>query len=604
METSLALADATSEPEDEVISKACDIELSEHLSRRELRQALHACGLYPEEVQLDQVSPASFVPRAMFGALKGELSRCACRHGPKIVPHARRGIHLSQLQDLNQAFVKSGWLATQCRQHEEAFAHDIAEGTVRPHQENLYALCEFVVVPATCPNRYDRLPSTIRNDAGMVSPPARDCSYAELLNPTGVQLDVMVSHFWGHSFHKTLRSLELYAEKSLERIGKSNTGDVTYWICLFAINQHRADEEVGSNPEHGPFNAAIKKAALGVAMIVDELVCPLSRIWCLYEVQRSRDLGASLHLISEHGMLTAIDTGNQGTPGLREMQFNVAQNLTRFSAYSACASVLDDKLSIWYRIANPWVRDLKSYSDFKDMRKREDMFEEFNTSVSALLANVLFQSFLDKRDGASACQCLGLGAECGSSGLQAIEACGGNLQDHISTRFSKSCKLTHAMAFFGRVDAMKYLLSIRADASAIDNDDGFVPLHMAARRGHSETVAMLLDHRVDAAVAARSSGCTPLHRAAYAGHEPIVEMLLLHRASCEARDSDCWTPLRCAAVRGHELVVKTMLQSTIDKYVILQAASATKYKGVSELLRAHAREIVTIDESEEDDIAV
>lgn len=44
------------------------------------------------------------------------------------------------------------------------------------------------------------------------------------------------------------------------RLGKPRPEDLVFWICLFALNQHRAGEEVGSSPEEGPFNAALMQA--------------------------------------------------------------------------------------------------------------------------------------------------------------------------------------------------------------------------------------------------------------------------------------------------------------------------------------------------------
>ena len=57
-------------------------------------------------------------------------------------------------------------------------------------------------------------------------------------------MDVFVSHYWGHDFRSTLSSLEKFAEKRYKEIGKASADEVVFWICLFALDQHRAGEEV------------------------------------------------------------------------------------------------------------------------------------------------------------------------------------------------------------------------------------------------------------------------------------------------------------------------------------------------------------------------
>ena len=64
------------------------------------------------------------------------------------------------------------------------------------------------------------------------------------MNPGGVDVDFFVSHYWGHNFRSTLSSLEKFAEKRYKEIGKASADEVVFWICLFALDQHRPGEEV------------------------------------------------------------------------------------------------------------------------------------------------------------------------------------------------------------------------------------------------------------------------------------------------------------------------------------------------------------------------
>ena len=62
-------------------------------------------------------------------------------------------------------------------------------------------------------------------------------------------------------------------------LGKESPDDVVFWVCAFALNQHRAADEVGSSPERGPFNAALAKARWGAVMVLDDSAHPSRRVW-------------------------------------------------------------------------------------------------------------------------------------------------------------------------------------------------------------------------------------------------------------------------------------------------------------------------------------
>ena len=84
-------------------------------------------------------------------------------------------------------------------------------------------------------------------------------------------------------------------------MGKATPDDVTFWICLFALDQHRPSEEVGKSLDDAPFNRALEQAKHGMVMVLDEAVQPFKRIWCLYEVQRSHELAKKLEIVTENG---------------------------------------------------------------------------------------------------------------------------------------------------------------------------------------------------------------------------------------------------------------------------------------------------------------
>ena len=65
-----------------------------------------------------------------------------------------------------------------------------------------------------------------------------------------------------------MEALSKFAEQIYKEIGKNHPDEVVYWICLVALNQQKAADEVGSTPEDGPFNAALAKSKYGAVMVM------------------------------------------------------------------------------------------------------------------------------------------------------------------------------------------------------------------------------------------------------------------------------------------------------------------------------------------------
>ena len=77
-------------------------------------------------------------------------------------------------------------------------------------------------------------------------------------------------------------------------------------------------------------------------------------------------------------------------------------------------------------------------------------------------------------------------------------------------------------------------------------EDGWKPLHLAARNGHTKIVELLVSHgaRVNAK---KADGWTPLHVAVFFGHIEVVKYLLSKGANIDATTHDGATPLMIAA---------------------------------------------------------
>ena len=208
------------------------------------------------------------------------LEASGCARGPRQVPYARRGHSLKQLKAVERGLRDTGWLQARCDEFNHEHAEEIRNGKKNKMEPNLYAIDRFLVKPTTSAgaNAREGIPEAVLQDAEIPAKPAADCCFSQLLNPDGLEVDYFVSHWWGHPFERTVQALSNFAETVYKDLGKNSPDDVVFWICLFALNQHQAEEEVGSTPEEGPFNAALAKARHGAVMVLDGRAEPLQRI--------------------------------------------------------------------------------------------------------------------------------------------------------------------------------------------------------------------------------------------------------------------------------------------------------------------------------------
>ncbi|KAK3236814.1 hypothetical protein CYMTET_53067 [Cymbomonas tetramitiformis] len=89
--------------------------------------------------------------------------------------------------------------------------------------------------------------------------------------------------------------------------------------------------------------------------------------------------------------------------------------------------------------------------------------------------------------------------------------------------------------------------------------DGYTPLHDAARNGHQEMVVKLVELGANIHTAAKA-GLTPLHAAACNGHQEVVVKLVELGANIHAADETGSTPLHDAARNGHQEVVVKLVE--------------------------------------------
>merc|ERR1740124_876949 len=272
------------------------------------------------------------------------------------------------------------------------------------------------------------------------------------------------------------------------RIGKSSPDEVVFWVCLFALNQHRAKEEVGSTPEEGPFNRALEKAKHGAVMVLDGSAEPMSRIWCLYEVARAKHYAKPFQLIVDEGDLVnaKIDTLN-----------GISKSLLNVRAAKAESSNELDKQKIHFRILDPVRKNqLTTFEQYKiHISKhgvKDYLFKAFDVHICALIATPLMEAGLQNKSVTVCLRAIGMGAAVTVDILNELTNIhGADLKAKVETRFGGMCGLVTVFAQSGRPELLKHMLDTGAEVD--DKSSNCVTaLYCAAEGGHVEISRILL----------------------------------------------------------------------------------------------------------------
>ncbi|CAE7458648.1 ANK1 [Symbiodinium pilosum] len=442
------------------------------------------------------------------------------------------------------------------------------------------------------------IPPDVLKSAAVPLRPRHSVSFAQLMNANGQTCNFFVSHCWSHPFTKTLIALNSAAKRWKD----GETTKVAFWICLFALNQHDLDGELGGcELARMPFAYGLSKALQGVVMVLDERAEPFRRIWCLYEVQRAWELDKDLRLITDCAEGVRMD--EQEVSG--QFALTVAEELQSISAFDARSSALRDKINIWHKIMNGSVKAAFPVDIFRTHFTSglcsirgfgKAWFTEFDAGVCRLLATPVFNFSLANSDLEVALRYLGLGAQCSPDDLDQLCRClvAADLappdQVWVSNPSCGHCQLTHVYAHFGSSDLLDFLLKARADPLCQTQNVKYrQPLHFAAKAGHLQCTRLLLSARAHAHCLDKN-GETPLQIAAYGGHREVAAELLQSRAWANSADGDHWTPLICAARAGHASIVELLMAHKANvKAVDSMGRSALKHAQLAHHSEAAAR---------------
>ena len=114
----------------------------------------------------------------------------------------------------------------------------------------------------------------------------------------------------------------------------------------------------------------------------------------------------------------------------------------------------------------------------------------------------------------------------------------------------------------GEIDKVTILLAMGARVDA--REQGFTPLLVAARFGHTEVCELLLANGSDLEERDPSNQDTALHIASTFGHQSLVRLLIAHKADVDSQGTRGGTPLHGASQEGHIGCVVALLQGGAD----------------------------------------
>jgi quinoprotein dehydrogenase-associated probable ABC transporter substrate-binding protein len=117
------------------------------------------------------------------------------------------------------------------------------------------------------------------------------------------------------------------------------------------------------------------------------------------------------------------------------------------------------------------------------------------------------------------------------------------LEEWLASGADINAELNNAVMAFD-AERTKFLLGKGADVNKL-NDQGYAPLHTAARSRNSDLVALLLEHGADPNLP-DSDGMSPLVHAVMRNHVPSIEALAAKGADVERENRQGYTPLEIA----------------------------------------------------------
>jgi len=193
-----------------------------------------------------------------------------------------QAISLTQLKKLRE-FLKSHTDDDGFLKHKGKHWWNRSKYCIRLETLNLYDLDEWVIKPATAPERIGK----------------GGCSFVELMADDYEQKPVwFVSHTWAQPVMDFISCVEKHAS-----VRGIEADCAYYWVCAYANNQHDLDNINVMDPKSTPFYKAIKLSQ-GVLSLLDSEGFLFTRVWCCFEHLAVVEYGAQRKLLLDMATIT------------------------------------------------------------------------------------------------------------------------------------------------------------------------------------------------------------------------------------------------------------------------------------------------------------
>lgn len=132
------------------------------------------------------------------------------------------------------------------------------------------------------------------------------------------------------------------------------------------------------------------------------------------------------------------------------------------------------------------------------------------------------------------------------------------LEDWLAAGADVNAELSNAVIAFDP-KRVEFLLKKGADVNKL-NDNGYAPLHTAARSRNSDLVKLLLEHKADPNLP-DNDGVTPLVHAIMRNHVPSIEALVAAGADVERPTKQGYTPLEVAIGENQLFAARSLINA-------------------------------------------
>ncbi len=162
------------------------------------------------------------------------------------------------------------------------------------------------------------------------------------------------------------------------------------------------------------------------------------------------------------------------------------------------------------------------------------------------------------------------------------------LEEWLASGADINAELNNAVMAFD-AERTKFLLGKGADVNKL-NDQGYAPLHTAARSRNSDLVTLLLTHKADANLP-DSDGMTPIIHAIMRNHVPSIEALLAAGADIERETKQGYTPLEVAIGEDQLFAARALIRGGAGVNAANGAQKITPLMLVASQLSPQARTV-------------